>query len=508
VGNSFRFLVLVTLILSAGSCRAGEDVVPLDAAGKKLSPSQIDGVNVGKTCGECHDVADLASSVHFNRGSKSVDAESGSCLSCHLGAKKDAFTSAGLIRKTPAAPSESACLSCHSDMEPWTSHADKGAHKGMTCTDCHKNAGHRSTGAASCAGCHSGKTGAPKPVHFGIPKLHMLRLRCEACHVVRISGSVAPGLKLDHGVVAPVGGDGELVHHGVAGADSAFGSRGCPDCHSVGSRFFFGKTAGGEGQPAVPNYKALGQTRGSIIISAVRERFLKPISGWVFVAVILVSIAHYLVFGPRRTKASAADEEVQRFTNGERLVHLLALASFLLLGITGMAFLFHLESPGSILRELHGHIGPLFVLAIVGMLAIWWKNALFVSCDREWIFKLGGYLWIKGECPAEKFNAGQKLFYWLIVILGGAAISVTGIMLLAGRGHSPSWVYSVHDVAAVAVIGGIIGHAYLSILANPGTIHSMLTGRVKRTWAEHHHPNWLRRIEKTGEGGTDDADRR
>ncbi len=228
----------------------------------------------------------------------------------------------------------------------------------------------------------------------------------------------------------------------------------------------------------------------------------------VFVAVIIASIGHYLIFGPHRARVSPADPEILRFTPGERLVHLLALVSFVLLGITGMAFLFHLESPGSAIRTVHGWIGPLFVLAILGILVAWWKNALFVSCDKEWLFKLGGYLWIRGECPAEKFNAGQKLFYWMIVILGGATISATGVILLAGRGHSPSWVYTVHDVAAIAVIGGIIGHAYLSILANPGTIRSMLTGRVKRTWAEHHHPDWLKRIDRTGEGGTDGADRR
>lgn len=476
----------------------------MDAAGRPLKPSQIDSVNIGKTCGDCHDVADLAKSVHFNRGTGGADAESASCLTCHLGAGAEAFTAEGAIRKTPAMPADSACLTCHPEVEPFTHPAASDAHRGMTCYECHKNTGHKTAGAASCRGCHSGKTDAPKPRHFGLPDLHLARLECEACHIRKLPADGAPGLVVSGGKVSPVDQDGGFVHHGVADAEKAWGEGGCSDCHSTDSRFFFGTTFTGEttesGKPTtLPNYRAMRQTRTNVLISAVRERFLKPISGWVFVAVILASIGHYVVFGPRRAHVSPSDPEVQRFTTGERLVHLLALGSWLLLAGTGMAFLFHLEWPASGLREFHGWVGPLFVLAVIGILVVWWKNAIFVSCDKEWIYKLGGYLWIRGECPAEKFNAGQKLFYWSIVILGGAAISVTGVMLLIGHGQSPSWVYTVHDIAAIAVIGGIIGHAYLSILANPGTVHSMLTGRVKRSWAEHHHPNWLRRIESIEE---------
>jgi len=483
-------------------------VVLMDAAGKPLKPSQIDGVSIRKTCGDCHDVADKARSVHFSRSAGAADPEEASCLTCHLGAGREAFTASGAISKTPALPPTSACLECHSDMEPFV-HPTSGAHEAMTCFECHADAGHKTEGAASCKGCHSGKTDAPVPVHFGIPKLHMRRLACETCHVRKLAADGVPGYVLSGGRVVPLDRDGNAVHHGVARAKEALGKKGCDDCHAMGSRFFFGRTSTGstteDGEAiTVPNYRAMRQTRLNVVVSALRERFLKPISGWVFVAVVLASIGHYLIFGPRRADAAADESEVQRFTVVERLAHLLALVAFVLLATTGMAFLFHLESPEGCLRAVHGLFGPLFIAALIGILVVWWRNALFVSCDKEWICKLGGYLWIRAECPAEKFNAGQKLFYWLIVILAGAVVSLTGVMLLLGHGRSPSWVYTVHDVAAVAVIGGIIGHAYLSILANPGTVRSMLTGRVNRSWAEHHHPNWVKSLcEPGGDSGTD-----
>ena len=226
---------------------------------------------------------------------------------------------------------------------------------------------------------------------------------------------------------------------------------------------------------------------------AIRERHIKPLSGYIFLIVIALSIVHYAIFGPRRVKTPVNDLQILRFTPWERIIHTFAFLSFVFLAITGIVFLLRADTPTGSLRAIHGHIGPLFLISVIGILIIWWRNGLFVSCDKDWVCKLGGYFWIKGDCPAEKFNAGQKLFFWLIAVICGFAISITGIMLM--HGHASSFVYTLHDLLAVVMVVSIMGHAYLSIFANPGTIKSMLTGRVPRSWAKRHHPDWYSRHE-------------
>ena len=48
--------------------------------------------------------------------------------------------------------------------------------------------------------------------------------------------------------------------------------------------------------------------------------------------------------------------------------------------------------------------------------------------DVEWI-KRGGGIVGDDHPPAYRFNAGQKMIYW-IVVLGGAAVAVTGYVLM------------------------------------------------------------------------------
>ncbi len=105
-------------------------------------------------------------------------------------------------------PSENVCYYCHtarpageSALPDWTLDEDVHIRAGMTCADCHRNgvdhlivrgfegethpSGENIT-TLSCRGCHMGESGgrmgAPKPLHKGLPPLHLERLSCTACH--------------------------------------------------------------------------------------------------------------------------------------------------------------------------------------------------------------------------------------------------------------------------------------------------------------------------------------
>jgi cytochrome c5 len=78
--------------------------------------------------------------------------------------------------------------------------------KGLACVDCHRNgldhamargnedetayAGKKGISTLSCRGCHeSGRLGAPRPVHFGLPASHLKKLTCTACHSGLLPGA-------------------------------------------------------------------------------------------------------------------------------------------------------------------------------------------------------------------------------------------------------------------------------------------------------------------------------
>ncbi len=146
-------------------------------------------------------------------------------------------------------PANSACYYCHTtrmaidDAAPdWMHDEDVHIRAGMTCSDCHRNGidhetvrGYEgeehpsglSVETLSCRGCHlgevgsGGRFGAPRPLHKGLPPLHLERLSCTACHsgpqpgpqAQQIQTAMAHGLGLPShdytsamapGIVAPV----------------------------------------------------------------------------------------------------------------------------------------------------------------------------------------------------------------------------------------------------------------------------------------------------------------
>ena len=63
-------------------------------------------------------------------------------------------------------------------------------------------------------------------------------------------------------------------------------------------------------------------------------------------------------------------------------------------------------------------VSIVFIVTTIFGALLWFRDAAFESYDREWVRKMGGYLGHKGEVPAGRFNAGQKMFYWYSGIAG------------------------------------------------------------------------------------------
>ncbi|MFQ5849728.1 MAG: cytochrome b/b6 domain-containing protein [Candidatus Binatia bacterium] len=94
--------------------------------------------------------------------------------------------------------------------------------------------------------------------------------------------------------------------------------------------------------------------------------------------------------------------------------------------------------------------------------------------------------------PAGRFNAGQKVWFRATLVLG-TLVGMTGMLLYypGGLGLTPAFqrlLFVLHTAGAVAMISGVVLHAYVATVANPGSIESMVTGRIDENLARAHHP--------------------
>lgn len=450
------FALLTVLLVAGQACWSGTSFPLKDVDGSTLLSEPVDCADVTATCGDCHDVEEQTHSLHFNRHSSPAEALPGDCLTCHVKLDEVQTTKEGIITSAHAKPQDTACLSCHGPQERVPSNA----HKGLSCVDCHKGSGHEEHNRPSCFGCHSGKGAAPIPLHRGLTKRHMERIACETCHT---PASPAYTASREGRILPQSGGDAVLAHHvSLNPAD-------CGVCHSAAPL-------------PMANLRQTGQ------IGEFREGRLKPVSGWVLLGVVGLCFAHRLIFGVRRVKRVPGEPNVVRFGLLERVVHAASAVSFVVLASTGVVFLLRLDTPLSSLRQIHTLVGPLLILSLLAMVAVWRKDAQFAACDLVWLRHFGGYLGYKGQCPAGKFNAGQKCYYYAVMALG-AVLGTTGLAMVCGQGSVRAWAYTLHDFAAISILVILLLHFYLASLANPGALRGIVTGRVTRTWAKHHHPD-------------------
>ena len=111
----------------------------------------------------------------------------------------------------------------------------------------------------------------------------------------------------------------------------------------------------------------------------------------------------------------------------------------------------------------------------------------------QW-FKRGGGIVGHDHPPAYRFNGGQKLVYW-IVVLGGTVMIVSGYVLIfpfygttiAGM----QLAQMVHGTIAMLFIAAMIAHAYIGTIGMEGAFEAMGEGTVDLNWAKEHHSLWL-----------------
>jgi formate dehydrogenase subunit gamma len=123
---------------------------------------------------------------------------------------------------------------------------------------------------------------------------------------------------------------------------------------------------------------------------------------------------------------------------------------------------------------------------------LWIKDNIPSGRDIAW-FKAGGGLIGDQHPPSGRFNGGQKLIFWS-VILGGAALTISGLMLLFPfqwtdlEGLQLSNI--VHGVVGMLMIAVMLAHIYIGSVGMEGAFDAMGSGEVDVNWAKEHHSLW------------------
>lgn len=207
---------------------------------------------------------------------------------------------------------------------------------------------------------------------------------------------------------------------------------------------------------------------------------------------------------------------VRRFAFIERATHWLTAGSFVMLALTGIVIAFGTTLIGPVFGEQAlGDLGWIstwghmmfalpFFLGILGMAVMWiLRNLPEPSLDFPWLAKLGGFMTDRHDNPpARKFNAGQKVTFW-VAMLGGLLMTASGVLLmfpyyLLGL-EGLTWALLAHAVIGVLLIAFFIGHAYIGSVGMQDAFAAMWSGQVDLNWAREHHALWLDELARKGE---------
>ncbi len=250
-------------------------------------------------------------------------------------------------------------------------------------------------------------------------------------------------------------------------------------------------------------------------------------------ATLVLLALFFLIRGRIPIDGERTGRTILRFNSIERFAHWLLAGSFILLGLTGLISLFGRKilipafgheafaTLAVASKWIHNNISWAFILGLILIFVFWVVHNLPDRTDLNWILK-GGGIFTKSHPPAKKFNAGQKVIFWSVILLGGS-IAATGLSLLFpfelpmfaatfekmnalglsslfGLGdlnttftphEEMQYAQLWHSVVAFVLIAIIIAHIYIGSLGMEGAYDAMGTGEVEEQWAREHHSLWV-----------------
>ncbi len=207
------------------------------------------------------------------------------------------------------------------------------------------------------------------------------------------------------------------------------------------------------------------------------------------VATVVLVVGHFAIF--RSRGPDAGEKTVRRWGGWQRFVHAITTLCFVVLAITGFA--------GALcLGRLEGwwlmaHVAASLPFAIgLSVTAVSLADPCrFARPDGEWLRRGGGHFGGGRRPAAGRFDTGQKLFFWLVLVFGFASLAsmmLETTPLFSQRGLSI--LHAVHRYSGLGLLIAVILHTYVTMLAKPGTWRAMISGQVSTGWAKRYHGLW------------------
>ena len=282
------------------------------------------------------------------------------------------------------------------------------------------------------------------------------------------------------------------------------------------------------GTVSIPDKKA-----GQLIQSegenwrTVRNGAVSYYGVWGLLGMIGLLALFFLIRGRVMIEGGKDGRTLTRFDFTERMMHWMLAVSFIVLALTGLNILYGRytllpligpEAFGAITnggKYVHNYISFAFMAALVGILVLWIGRNIPRKVDLKWIVKAGGMFRRGGHASAYKFNAGQKVLYWLVLLLG-ISVSLSGLALLFPFqmplfaktfgvmntvGFDLPTTLTVtqemqlaqvwHAIVGLVMTAIIIGHIYIGTIGMQGAFAAMGSGQVDLNWAREHHDLWV-----------------
>lgn len=262
-------------------------------------------------------------------------------------------------------------------------------------------------------------------------------------------------------------------------------------------------------------YGKEGSTGLGPLFTLLQNQYFVPIFLAIIVGVPAVFLLHYLVIGPKVFPHGG--KKIKVFSLFNRVIHQIAAISFIVIIPTGIVMVFGSFFGGgwfvTLCKDLHGLFTIPFALVVIPMFFMWVKEAIPNTDDIKWMMILGGYLSKeKKPIPAGKFNAGQKMWFW-IATLGSLVMVITGVMmylldfdmsmLVSLTGLSQIDLLRLaailHNVVGFAVLALFITHVYMSMFAIKGAVHSIIDGHMEEEEVRILHSSYYKKLKEKGE---------
>jgi len=268
--------------------------------------------------------------------------------------------------------------------------------------------------------------------------------------------------------------------------------------------------SGAPGYTAVSSdgHTVLIQTNGEIW-REFRNVLLLNITPWLLGAFLALIGVFHLLTGGEKLQEPRSGVMIQRYNLGERVLHWYTALLFIVMAITGLSILFgrailipllgHSANSTflSISKIVHNWCGPLFLVGVFLVFVVWLRDNFYHKVDLIWFQKMGGMFDKRSHPHSEKVNAGEKTWFWTIVLFG-TAVGVTGVLL-----DFPIWEQNrytmqlslaIHATVAVLFVTVSFVHIYMGTVGSEGALDGMLQGKVDAVWAKRHCDLWYKEM--------------